>query len=637
MRVLIPYHKSRQDHARLASIRDTTFTAALAANLAICVALLVLSVVSGASVQTRVGLAVVAVLILLNFFVEFQVAWARGDERFSLISSANYLQTSLALVLTFPLLYFLRLYGLYLTVIAATVAYMIFVHARFPIRARLRFSKATYRELLGKGAPIMVADFLIALIVTSDRLIVSAMLGQKQLGYYGVALMGFLLLTQLPGTANEVLEPRVMKRMDSSDSGVFVSKCLLQPLLHTAYLVPYVIGPALFAVPVAIPLLLPRYLPGVVPLQVLCFGAYFLALAYVPRPTIVARGWQTRIAFLLPIPLAGNIALSVILVKAGYGLLGVAAGSSVSFIVLFLTLTLFLQRRLRASIPGWDRFFLAILAPFAVLCVSVFTLSRTIPRFVRSPLPAAVLSIFAFWCIMALTHALARRRYPLLAGVGLPHSGILAHLRRIAKRSLCAFCYRADDEVAVASLSQLSPAHVLPDHGLLCRPIVEEDRQQIQQALGRRRADRLARRLEESQGVLLIDDNEIAGYAWYTGKPRLAEGAFPFLYAIRPKDGMLYIFDVFVRPEYRGRGGATALLAHVLNEARRNGYDEVCLTCDARNPAMLRVISRLGFRIVGRLRYRHFLWRTSSNTAALRHICSEAGGKVGGAGNSGRP
>ena len=61
----------------------------------------------------------------------------------------------------------------------------------------------------------------------------------------------------------------------------------------------------------------------------------------------------------------------------------------------------------------------------------------------------------------------------------------------------------------------------------------------------------------------------------------------------------LHINNLAVRPEWRGRGVATALLSHVLGEAAARGAARATLEVRRSNDAALRLYRRLGFRIAG--------------------------------------
>jgi mycothiol synthase len=62
----------------------------------------------------------------------------------------------------------------------------------------------------------------------------------------------------------------------------------------------------------------------------------------------------------------------------------------------------------------------------------------------------------------------------------------------------------------------------------------------------------------------------------------------------------LELGDVGTRPEWRGRGLATALVGHVLSRARGLGYERAVLLVDSRNDTgAIKVYERVGFRVAG--------------------------------------
>jgi [ribosomal protein S18]-alanine N-acetyltransferase len=79
----------------------------------------------------------------------------------------------------------------------------------------------------------------------------------------------------------------------------------------------------------------------------------------------------------------------------------------------------------------------------------------------------------------------------------------------------------------------------------------------------------------------------------------------------------IHINNVAIRPEFRGRGIGTALLHHVLAEARNLGARRATLEVRASNEGARRLYDRLGFYVAGTRRnyYSHpvedalILWR----------------------------
>ncbi len=414
MRFLLPHYKARGSEEEIQRIKSTVLTASLLVNVVIACVLAACFLADGFSLEFRVGLLTMALLVVISCLVQHLVALLRAEERFGLLGKSYYLEATVVFIVSFPLIYFWRIYGLYASLLLTETAVLVYLLRCDPLGRRLTFSPGTFRDLLKRGGPILVSDFMIELISTSDRLLVACLLGKTQLGYYGIAVMAFAALIQVPGAAREVLEPLAMKEMTSAASKEFVDKHLLRPLVNTAFLLPYLIAIAYFAMPVAIPLVLPRYLAGVVPAQALAFGVYFLALAYLPRPLIVANHWQRQLGAYLPIALLTNIALSADLIGRGYGLTGVAVGSSVSYGVLLVLLLVFVKRRLEYPRRAWWSYMLALALPFTVLAATIAALEVYGPSFNGNAFARASVNLMVTSAALFLLHQVAGRWFPLL-------------------------------------------------------------------------------------------------------------------------------------------------------------------------------------------------------------------------------
>ena len=430
MRYLIPYYNSKQDHEKTAALKDVGFSSSLVLSLLVAVLLLGISFKEGFAPEVRAGLVTMAAVVVLQCYYKYYMALLKANEMFSLVASSNYVRSTAVLILTIPLLYFFHIYGLYLSIVLTYVIVIAYLKRKYALEVHPRFEYGVFCVLIKKGFPIMLISFSIALITTSDRFIVSHLIGTNELGYYGIAVMAVSFLMQVPGTTQQVLVPRLMATLDSSSSEAMVNEYLLKPLINTAYLMPFLIGPLFFILPVLIPLILPRYSSGIVPAQILAFGVYFFAMSHVPRMIIIANNWHMRAALLLPLVLVVNIALSVFLVKQGLGLLGVAAGTSISLLLLFLVLFGFVAKKLETKGKAWKNHVFGITIPFPVMCITVFALHYLVPKFAANHYIAAAASTLLFSMSILLLHKWASKKFLLLKDIRFRGVGYRGHVSR---------------------------------------------------------------------------------------------------------------------------------------------------------------------------------------------------------------
>lgn len=414
MRCLLPLYRSRNEDGYADTLRFTAFTAGLGMNLILAVVALVLAFIPWFSPELRAGFGTVALVVLLHYYHDHLIALLKAEQAFGLVTLSNYVYVTVAFVLTIPLLYFFNIYGLYLSIVLTYAATVLQLQMVCRFRLGLVIDRRALRELLGKGVPMVVMAFTVILITTSDRIIVSAMLGKESLGYYGIAVIVFNFMINLPGTAREVMEPRLMATLEGSAVAEVMAEYFSKPLLSTAYLMPFLVGPVFFALPVAIPLLLPRYTAGVGAAQMLAFGVPFLAMAYVPRILIVAHNWQLPVCWRLPPVLILNLALSIALVKQGYGLTGVAFASSLSFALLLIVLLHFMRGRLGDAMTGWGAFTGWLALPFLVMTVTIFVLHKATALLAINPFVLALLNTMVYVAIMAALFLAVSRRIEMI-------------------------------------------------------------------------------------------------------------------------------------------------------------------------------------------------------------------------------
>lgn len=414
MRYLVPYHAARGETQTTHAIKGSVFYGSLLLNLVIAIPLTLFSLITDLNLEVRLGLISMALVIILNWYCEYYLAILKSYQNFSLITSSNYLRSTVVLVLSIVLIYFFGIYGVYLTSIISHVVILLYFRIRYPLEHHGRFDLRTFKDLVHDGFPIMIFSLLIVLMMTSGRIIVSYFLGNEQLGYYGIAVMILTALMHMPGTAREVMEPRLMEDLTVNSSYENFRSYFLKPVTHTAYYMPFLIGPVILALPVGIPLLLPHYMRSIVPAQILMFGVYFLALSYLFRGIIVVNKWQLKASFVTAFKLFLNIVLCVILVKAGFGLEGVALGSSISFFFLFIGLLVFVKREHKISRGHWKAILGPLYWPFPIMC-SLIMLTTYAPGIIYlNEYLALLLKLAIYLLAMSVTVYLAQKKYPVL-------------------------------------------------------------------------------------------------------------------------------------------------------------------------------------------------------------------------------
>lgn len=413
----IPYAKGKEDHGKAAAIEASTFYGSLAVTLVAVAGVLLYAVFREQTDAVRIGLFVIAGLILLNWYFDFYFVYLIAHQDFMLPSRMNYLKATIAVFLNAVLIYFFSIYGLYLAALL-TVLFGVAVFRKVrPLEFRSGFHFGTFRELVAGGMPVMLYNITNELVSTSDKVIVAYFLGSEQLGFYAITGLVFNFLMQIPGDARDVIEPDLMRGADHRTPEANLAEYFFKPLAYTGALMPFLIGPAVFCAPVFIHLLLPRYLPGILPTQIIVLGSYFFALAYVARGIIVAYNGQVRAALIISAVVLLNIVLGILLIKAGFGLAGVATGSSVSFLVLFVALCAFIRKRHKGSASVWSAAARDVVRPFVFIVTAIALLEAVSRMLAIHEIATALLKTGIFLAASYGLLAYTGKRSPSLQGM----------------------------------------------------------------------------------------------------------------------------------------------------------------------------------------------------------------------------
>ena len=91
---------------------------------------------------------------------------------------------------------------------------------------------------------------------------------------------------------------------------------------------------------------------------------------------------------------------------------------------------------------------------------------------------------------------------------------------------------------------------------------------------------------EHGDLFVLEDEQSYAGHVWVREQPDLFTGK-----------ARLFVVTIAVAAAQRGRGLGKLLMAHVEQEARRRGLDEITLGVTAANTTALGLYQQLGYRV----------------------------------------
>ncbi len=377
MRYIVPLEEGRGDSRRAAAVRSTIFWGTFSARVIVVAALIGMAFLSPYPLLVRMGCAVIGVEILLRWYQQYASYLMLAYHQIAWVSNSVYLRSLLNVTIGLLLLWKFALPGQYLATLLCSLAVLAYLLLRRTWTVSATFDSRLYGEVLRKGFSIMGINLSIFLLKSVDRLIVASFLGVTALGYYALVGMIFDFLIEIPTAARAVMEPNLMKELATGEQDALLRKYYAQPLVNTAYYLPFLMAFSHFAIPVAVELAIPRYASSVLPAQTVLFCAFFMALIYPLRGILIAFRWERGGVAVMMAGLGLQCALSVALVSRGYGLVSLTACKALAMGVVFLGISALIGRRSAAAARLVGATVRQTMVPFLVT-VACLSLSRIV-------------------------------------------------------------------------------------------------------------------------------------------------------------------------------------------------------------------------------------------------------------------
>jgi O-antigen/teichoic acid export membrane protein len=362
----LPFHYGQGDVEQADAVEGSARQATLGGAILAAVAVLALSFWPGQSPLMALGLQAMAVVLVLQQVYTYHRTVLRSNNQFGELSRQQVLFSVLSAGLAVAFVAIVGLVGRMLAAILAQAAIMLYALRRHPWRPMPKFKLPVAWSLVRVGIPITLSGFVLALLTTIDRLMVITFLGEKQLGYLGLALLLTSFVTLIPGMASQVLYPRITFQFGSSGKSVEALRSfVLTPPAILSLLLPLIIGPLVLILPLVITIFLPAYVPGITATRIVVIGIFFYSILGLTDYLLVTIGKLKQYVLFGCMALGVDLLLDYLFLRSGYGIEGVALGGTLltyffySCMIIGYALSHYTRR-----FGDWIRFFSRLWFPF---------------------------------------------------------------------------------------------------------------------------------------------------------------------------------------------------------------------------------------------------------------------------------
>jgi teichuronic acid exporter len=244
------------------------------------------------------------------------------------------------------------------------------------------------------GFPITLIWWVFIIQSSADRLISMSLLGETRTGFYGLGLSIVSLVVLLPVTLSRVLYPRVNEKIGQTAQEQHLRSLIMIPSQALSILIPTVIGLLVIASPVVYKRLLPKYSAGLTSAQILLLGSFFMCIVRTGANFLIATNRQSVVLRYILTSLTINILGNILLARLGYGIEGIAFGSSVSACVLATLVWLAVFKHLGSGRTVQMRELADLYLPYLLMLSLLALYEILVPGVFADPSPhLAVLSV----------------------------------------------------------------------------------------------------------------------------------------------------------------------------------------------------------------------------------------------------
>ena len=379
----VPFFLSKGDKKSVDEISDTVFSFSLIGSLIASFAIIIFTIIfcHNVSPVLKTGLFAISIFVVIERLYAFYIVSLRARNNFSAVSKAVLFDAVIFLILTITLVKYFKLYGLYATVCLTTIFNIFFIRKFAHYSVHLSFNFKRLVGIIKYGLPIFLSGFSNFFLRSIDRIMIAAMLGVSEVGYYSIALMA---RSQMVGFANNfasVTIPAMLGTYAKEEKIEHIRKFVTVSPNTISYLIAPVLGLIFFSIEPFVKLVLPQYIMGIVAAEVLLLDIFFRSCESQASQFLIALGKQSRI--LLPInivTLIFNVFFNLFFIKVGWGITGVALGTALASTLNFMTLQ-FCAMRHFANAKSIIVYIIKFLIPLLYIITIIIILEIIMPNF----------------------------------------------------------------------------------------------------------------------------------------------------------------------------------------------------------------------------------------------------------------
>lgn len=329
-------------------IENVTYSFLLVAGLAGAFVIWILSFFLFEDPLLRIGMKIIAVLILVTQFYNLILNILRARKQISILSRVAVLNALFVAVLALPGAYLFNVNGFAIGMVIATALSFYFAKRWANISFSLNYNWAQMWHQIKIGLSMLLASILYRTFLSIDKIMIGKMIGIEQLGLYTIGIMAIQQVGSLPRFFSIVIFPHIQEKYGATKDVKDVRNMILKPTYFISRLMPILIGIIIFSAQPIVIILLPQFRDGLGVMKILVLGIFFIAVNQMSSSLLFTINKQRILAPLYGIMVAICTGFNYLFITMGLGIIGVALGTSISYFLFFLVVFAFASSHIMA-------------------------------------------------------------------------------------------------------------------------------------------------------------------------------------------------------------------------------------------------------------------------------------------------
>jgi len=405
----VPQCVGAKEMEKAREIEGVTFSFLVIASLAGAVVIWLLSFFLFTDPSLKTGMKIIAVLVSVTQFYNLILNILRAKKQISILSKVVVFNILFVAILALPGAYFLNINGFAAGMVIAT-ALSFYLGKRWAnIRFSLNFDWAQIWHLIKIGMAMLLASILFRTFLNIDKIMIGKMLGIEQLGLYTIGIMAVQQVGSLPRFFNIVIFPHIQEKYGATKDVMDVKEMILKPTYFISRLMPIFMGIIIFLAQPIVLYVLPQFQDGLGIMKILVLGYFFMAVNEMSSALLFTIDKQKLLIPLYGIMVAVCIGFNYLFITMGFGIIGVALGTSISYFLFFVVVFTFASNH----IMEWRKivsFYLEIMIFYVYFLVNILWIDAVINFYDIILTSFAKIACFLLVSIPVLIHVQRRER-----------------------------------------------------------------------------------------------------------------------------------------------------------------------------------------------------------------------------------